>query len=55
MMQNDRSHELEEREEKRPYETPAIIYSATISTRAGSPLSSPSGVDDIDPMDLFGE
>ncbi len=37
------------------YEAPQIIYESQISTRAGSPLSNPSGVDDIDPADLFGE
>ena len=37
------------------YETPRIIYESQISTRAGSPLSNPSGVNDIDPADLFGE
>jgi hypothetical protein len=35
------------------YETPAIIFEGTISTRAGSPLGNPAGVDDIDPADLF--
>jgi hypothetical protein len=36
------------------YETPQIIYESQISTRAGSALSNPNGVDDIDPADLFG-
>jgi hypothetical protein len=36
------------------YEAPRIIYESEITTRAGSPLSNPSGVDDIDPADLFG-
>jgi hypothetical protein len=36
------------------YEAPQIIYESQITTRAGSPLSNPSGVNDIDPADLFG-
>jgi hypothetical protein len=35
------------------YEAPAIIFEDVISTRAGSPLGNPAGVDDIDPADLF--
>ncbi len=35
------------------YEAPAIIYEGVVSTRAGSPLGNPAGVDDIDPSDLF--
>ena len=35
------------------YEAPAIIFEGAISTRAGSPLGSTAGVDDIDPADLF--
>jgi hypothetical protein len=45
----------QEKQEIRPYEPPQIIYESQISTRAGSTLSNPSGVDDIDPADLFGE
>ena len=41
--------------EKQAYEAPQIIYEGQIGTRAGSPLSNPSGVDDIDPADLFGD
>jgi hypothetical protein len=37
------------------YEAPQIIYENQVTTRAGSPLSNPSSVDDIDPADLFGE
>jgi len=40
-------------EERAEYEAPAVIYESKISTRAGSPLSNPTGVDDIDPADLF--
>lgn len=40
-------------EHRTTYEAPAIIFESAISTRAGSPLSNPSGVDDIDPSDLF--
>lgn len=41
--------------QQKPYESPRIIYESQITTRAGSPLSNPSSVDDIDPADLFGE
>lgn len=41
-------------EERAEYEAPAVIYESEIGTRAGSPLSNPTGVDDIDPADLFG-
>ena len=51
-----------EQDEKQPkeskrlaYEAPCIIYESKVTTRAGSPLSNPSSVDDIDPSDLFGE
>ena len=40
-------------EELIAYEAPAIIFEGTISTRAGSPLGNPAGVDDIEPADLF--
>lgn len=41
---------------KRPYESPAIIYTTQITTRAGSPLSiDKGGADEADPADLFGE
>ncbi|MCP4426251.1 MAG: hypothetical protein GY803_17305 [Chloroflexi bacterium] len=40
---------------QKAYETPQIIYESQLTTRAGSPLSNPSSVDDIDPADLFGE
>lgn len=42
-------------EQRTVYETPAIVYEGMISTRAGSPLSNPSGSDGIDPADLFGD
>ena len=45
----------QDKQEQQPYEAPQIIYESQISTRAGSPLSNPSGVNDIDPADLFGE
>ena len=47
--------EQEKQEEKRPYGPPAIIYSGQISTRAGSPIGSPSDSEGIDPADLFGD
>lgn len=43
-----------DKNEVKLYEPPQIIYEGQVSTRAGSPLSNPSGVDDIDPADLFG-
>jgi hypothetical protein len=49
-------HTVEPKEvktETQPYEPPQIIYEGQISTRAGSPLGNPSGVDGIDPGDLF--
>jgi hypothetical protein len=39
--------------EEQVYQAPAVIYEGVISTRAGSPLSNPLGVDDINPDDLF--
>jgi hypothetical protein len=44
----------QDKNETQPYEPPQIIYESQITTRAGSPLSNPSGVDDIDPSDLLG-
>lgn len=44
----------QDKNETQPYEPPQIIYESQITSRAGSPLSNPSGVDDIDPADLFG-
>jgi hypothetical protein len=46
------SENLQEKE-RSTYEAPAIIFEDVISTRAGSPLGNPAGVDDIDPADLF--
>ena len=45
---------VEEKPSPQTYEPPQIIYEAQISTRAGSPLGNPNGVDGIDPADLFG-
>ena len=45
----------QDKQEKRPYSPPAIIYSTVITTRAGSPLGLDSDPDPIDPADLFGE
>jgi hypothetical protein len=45
----------QEKKEIRPYEPPQIIYESRVTTRAGSPLSNPGSVDDIDPAELFGE
>lgn len=35
-------------QERKPYETPAVVYEATLEVRAGTPLGIP------DPLDLFG-
>ncbi|MCP4426281.1 MAG: hypothetical protein GY803_17455 [Chloroflexi bacterium] len=45
----------QKKKELKRYEPPQIIYESQISARAGSPLNNPSGVDDIDPADLFGD
>jgi hypothetical protein len=42
-----------QKQERAAYEVPAIIFEGVINTRAGSPLSNPAGMDDIDPADLF--
>lgn len=47
------NNDYPQKEELTVYETPAIIYEGTISTRAGSPLSNQASVDDIDPAELF--
>ena len=49
------NNDCPQNEELTAYEAPAIIFEGTISTRAGSPLSNPAGVDDIDPADLFNQ
>ena len=50
------STEIKEKQEKKPYEPPAIIYEGIITTRAGSPASllEESKEGGIDPADLFG-
>jgi len=41
----------------RVYQSPAVIYEGTISTRAGSPIGpiAPSDERGVDPVDLFGD
>ncbi len=46
-------NKLESHNEQQVYEAPAIIYEGAIGTRAGSPLGGTTGVDGIDPGDLF--
>ena len=41
-------------EEKAIYEMPAIIYEASITTRAGSPFLTSDEDSAVDPADLFG-
>ncbi len=52
-----RNREEKDKDVKKPYESPAIIYSGIIRTRAGSPgdLGFGDGEDNaVDPADLFG-
>lgn len=39
----------EQKQERKPYEAPAIVYEADLEVRAGSPIGIP------DPLDLTGE
>ena len=41
--------------EDTPYERPAIIYEGMISTRAGTPISSPGTDGNPTGVDLFGD
>lgn len=36
-----------EKQERKPYESPTVVYEAPLEVRAGSPIG-------IDPLDLFG-
>lgn len=47
--------EEEQAAERLPYESPAIIFTTVITTRAGSPLSIGDEPNGVDPMDLFGD
>ena len=50
------STESQEKQEKKPYEPPAIVYEGIITTRAGSPatLGDDGKESGVDPADLFG-
>lgn len=39
---------MEQEQERKPYEAPAVIYESTLEVRAGTPLGIP------DPLDLTG-
>ena len=39
---------MEQEQERKPYEEPAVVYESTLEVRAGSPLGIP------DPLDLTG-
>lgn len=39
---------MEQKQERKPYEEPAVVYESSLEVRAGSPLGIP------DPMDLTG-
>lgn len=39
---------MEQKQERKPYEEPAVVYESTLEVRAGSPLNLP------DPLDLTG-
>lgn len=57
MKKIDGHHEQDEPQDCRtPYESPTIIYTGKISTRAGSPVAIPDGSTSVvDPADLFGD
>jgi hypothetical protein len=40
---------MEQKQERKPYEEPAVVYESTLEVRAGSPLSIVP-----DPLDLTG-
>jgi hypothetical protein len=40
---------MERKQERKPYEEPAVVYEAAMEVRAGSPVGIP------DPLDLMGE
>lgn len=40
---------MEQKQEAKRYEQPAVVYEADLEVRAGSPLGIP------DPLDLFGD
>lgn len=39
---------MEQKQERKPYEEPAVVYESSLEVRAGSPLGIP------DPLDLTG-
>jgi hypothetical protein len=42
------------RDERLPYEAPAVIHESLITTRAGTVTGNPGDGSGIDPTDLFG-
>jgi hypothetical protein len=54
-MQNNISkpEKTQQQDDRQVYQPPQIILESEITTRAGSPVGSPTGLDDIDPADLF--
>jgi hypothetical protein len=44
---------VKKQEEKAVYEMPAIVYEASITTRAGTPFLTGDN-ENVDPADLFG-
>jgi len=55
MKQDKAQPQAQDKQDRKQYEAPAVIYESAITTRAGSPLGNPSGSDGIDPADLFGQ
>lgn len=39
---------MEQKQDRKPYEQPAVVYEAALEVRAGTPMGIP------DPLDLFG-
>ena len=54
--QTSGSTESKEKQQKKPYEPPALVYEGVITTRAGSPATLVGDGEEsgVDPADLFG-
>ncbi len=55
MKQDKVQPQAQEKQGRKQYEAPAVIYSGVISARAGSPLDNPLNSNGYDPADLFGQ
>lgn len=38
---------MEEKQERKPYEEPAVVYESALEVRAGTPLSIPDALDPL--------